>query len=523
MKVLLINPEFPLSFWSLRESVAFLGRKTLLPPLGLLTVAALLPQEWEFRLADMNTRALTPADWQWADLVMITGMVIQRQGVLRLIGEARNRRKTVVVGGPYAKSLPQEVLEAGADFLVRGEGETTIPPLLAALQAGRPGVIEEDHKPEMTLSPVPRFDLLILNDYLTMSVQTSRGCPFDCEFCDIASLYGRKLRFKDPGQVMAELETLYRLGWRRDIFISDDNFIGNRDHARALLRRLIPWMQSHGKPFSFWTQASVNLGQDREMIDLMTAANFAQVFLGVETPDPEILNRAHKYQNVKNPLGQSLATINANGLSMIASFVIGFDHEKPGAGDPICEFVEEQGIPVVMLNLLQAAPHSRLWDRLQKEGRLLAGQTTGDSLDLNFNYVPTRPQEEILGEYVRAIDRLFEPSRYLARAYRYYRTMRPTRAALARQRGERQPARARSPEAYAPRRITPKELGALIYLIWRLGIRPRYRGQFWRQLLGMVRHNPSRLDSYLQACGMGLNLSALRRDILEKWQKTAQA
>ena len=365
---------------------------------------------------------------------------------------------------------------------------------------------------------MPRFDLLILNDYLAMSVQTSRGCPFDCEFCDIASLYGRKPRFKDPRQVLVELETLYRLGWRRDILINDDNFIGNRDHALALLRRLIPWMQSHEEPFSFWTQASVNLGQDREMIDLMTAANFSQVFLGVETPDPEILSRAHKYQNVKNPLGQSLHTINANGLPMIASFVLGFDHEKPGAGDRICEFVEEHGIPVVMLNLLQAAPHSRLWNRLQKEGRLLADQTSGDSLDLNFNYLPTRPQMEILGEYVRAINRLCEPSRFLARAYRYYRTMRPTRAALARQQGGQRPLFSRSPRAGKTKGISRKEWGALIHLFWRRGIRPRYRWQFWRQFLGICRYNPSRLDSYLIACFLGEELFALRKDILKKWQ-----
>ena len=218
----------------------------------------------------------------------------------------------------------------------------------------------------------------------------------------------RKPRYKDPHQVIAELEALYRLGWRREVFISDDNFIGNLDQARAILTRLIPWMQDRGEPFSFWTQTSVNLGQHQEMIDLLTAANFGYVFLGVETPDPEILSRAHKYQNVKNPLGQSLAAINANGLSMVASFVIGFDGEKPGAGDRICEFVEELGIPVIMLNLLQPLPNTKLWERLKKEQRLLPQQTDGDFHGLQFNYLPSRPQEEILAEYVRAIDRMYD-------------------------------------------------------------------------------------------------------------------
>jgi radical SAM superfamily enzyme YgiQ (UPF0313 family) len=247
MRVLLINPEFPPSFWSLAETNKFMGRKTLLPPLGLITVAALLPQEWEFRLADLNVGALTAASWQWADLAMITGMIIQREGILRLVQEAKAQGKTVIVGGPCATSLPQEVLAAGADFLVRGEGETAIPNLLAALRAGQPGgVIEEDGKPEMSSSPVPRFDLIALDNYSTMGIQTSRGCPFDCEFCDIVSLFGRTPRYKDPGQIIAELETLYHLGWRGVVFISDDNFIGNKDHARAILKRLIPWSQAHG-------------------------------------------------------------------------------------------------------------------------------------------------------------------------------------------------------------------------------------------------------------------------------------
>ena len=446
MRVLLINPEFPPSFWSLAETSKFMGRKTLLPPLGLLTVAALLPQEWEFRLADLNLGPLTAASWQWADLVMITGMIIQREGILRLVREAKEQGKTVIVGGPCATSLPQDMLEAGADFLVRGEGETTIPRLLAALREGQPGgVIEEDGKPKMSISPVPRFDLITLDDYTAIGIQTSRGCPFDCEFCDIVSLFGRTPRYKDPGQVIAELETLYHLGWRGVVFISDDNFIGNQDHARAILNRLIPWMQAHGEPFAFWTQASVNLGQDREMIDLLTAANFGYIFLGVETPEPDILRAAGKYQNLRNSMQDSLAAINANGLNMIASFIIGFDGEQSGAVDRIVEFVEELAIPIMMINILQPLPNTRLWKRLEKEGRLLHDKTSGDFYGMGFNYLPTRPQEEILGEFVRGLDHLYEPSRYLARVYRYFLTMRPTRRALARQAGKNVPAPPRPP------------------------------------------------------------------------------
>ncbi len=346
MRVLLINPEFPGSFWSLLESCKLLGRKTLMPPLGLLTLAALLPGDWELRLVDLNAQQLRADDWEWAELVMLSGMIVQREGLLHLIREAKQRRKTVVVGGPFATSVPQAILEAGADFLVRGEGENTIPLWLAALRAGAThGVIEPDGLPDMTLSPVPRFDLLNLSDYIIVGIQTSRGCPFNCEFCDIVNLYGRKPRYKNPDQVLAELALLLNLGWKREVFICDDNFIGSQTHARAILKKLIPWMQSHGEPFSFWTQVSANLGNHTAMVDLMTEANFSNVFIGVESPDEAVLVGNRKYQNLKNPLGQSLTNISANGLGVVPSFIMGFDQETKGAGDRICAFVESITCP----------------------------------------------------------------------------------------------------------------------------------------------------------------------------------
>jgi radical SAM superfamily enzyme YgiQ (UPF0313 family) len=516
MRVLLISPEFPPSFWSLKESCAFQERKTLLPPLGLLTVAALLPQAWEFRLADLNTRPLNPADWDFADLVMISGMMIQRAGVLGLVQEARRRGKTVVVGGPYATSLPQEVLAAGADFLVQGEGETAIPLWLAAWAGGeKSGVFKVEAKPPLTASPVPRFDLANFADYLAMGVQTSRGCPFNCEFCDIVSLFGRVPRYKTPEQITQELEALYRLGWRETVFISDDNFIGNKEQARAILDRLIPWNKSRGEPFGFWTQTSVNLGQDRELIDLMTEANFSYVFLGVETPDADILAAAHKYQNLRNPLDQSLTNIKANGLSMVASFVLGFDQEAAGAGDRIVEFVEANAIPVVMLNLLQPLPNTALWDRLAAAGRLLDEAADCDSFRLSLSYRPTRPPEEIVSELVETVDRLYDPAQFLARTYRYFLKMRPTRRALARQRGER--AAGPPPVKAAARTRDFRDLKVLAILLWRHGGRRGHLVQFWRQLWGIYRQNPSRLKLYLMCCSLGEDLFALREELLQRY------
>ncbi len=271
----MIFPRMPLSFFSYSKVVHRMGCKALFPSLSLITVAALLPREWQLRLVDVNVEPVTDQMWAWAEMVMISGMMIQGPNMLALIREAKARGKTVVVGGTYPSSMPEEVLQAGPDFLIRGEGENTLPLFLAALAQGRQGgVIECDAKPDLATSPIPRFDLLNLKDYANLAIQTSRGCPHNCEFCDVVQLYGRRPRYKEPRQVIAELETIYRLGWRGPIFVSDDNFIGNKTHARAILRELIPWSKSRGEPFGFTTQTTVSLGQDVALMDLMTQANF---------------------------------------------------------------------------------------------------------------------------------------------------------------------------------------------------------------------------------------------------------
>ena len=482
-----------------------------MPPLGLLTLAALLPADWELRLADLNTRQLRPDDWDWAELVMLSGMIVQRDGLLNLIREAKQRHKTVVVGGPFATSVPQDILEAGADFLVRGEGEITIPLWLAAWRAGEThGVIEPDGRPELTDSPLPRFDLLNLNDYITLGIQTSRGCPFNCEFCDIVNLYGRKPRYKSPDQVLAELDTIFKLGWRREIFICDDNFIGNQTHARAILGQVIPWMQDHGEPFSFWTQVSANLGHHTAMVDLLTEANFGNVFIGVESPDEAVLVGNRKYQNLKDPLGQSLTKISVNGLGVVASFVMGFDQETKGAGDRICAFVEQHNLPAVMVNLLQALPNTALWDRLKSENRLIHGGVTANMVDTTFNFLPTRPAAEIVAEYIRTVDWLYKPTNYLARTYRYYLAMRPTRAAA----GKGKSPGPGNQKHQVPSRPRREDLVGMLKLFWRQGVVAGYRWQFWRQLVGVYRQNPSRLAKYLSQCGMGENLFPIRESLL---------
>jgi radical SAM superfamily enzyme YgiQ (UPF0313 family) len=485
MRVLLLYPLFPKSFWSFDKALELIGRKVSLPPLGMITVAAILPQTWEFRLVDRNVRFETEADWAWADLVIISGMIVQKPDMLHLIREAKQRGKLVVAGGPYLTSVPEAAQEAGVDFLVLDEGEITLPLLVEALERGETsGVLRAGgEKPDVTNTPIPRFDLLDLGAYSDMSVQFSRGCPFQCEFCDIIVLYGRKPRTKTPAQLLAELQTLYDLGWRRSVFMVDDNFIGNKRNVKLLLRELGPWMAARGYPFRFSTEASVDLAQDQELLDLMLAANFNAVFLGIETPDTDSLALTQKFQNTRNSLVESVQKINRSGLRVMAGFIIGFDGEKAGAGDRIIDFVEATAIPQALVSMLQALPDTALWKRLQKEGRLFAGREEANIHQTTLiNFIPTRPLEELAREYVNCFWELFEPKRYLARVHRHFLEMRP------------------APHKQKFRMPGLIDIRAMLIIFWRQGIKRNTRGQFWRQMFSIIRHNPGVFEHYLINC-----------------------
>jgi len=311
MKALLLYPEFPQSFWSYDRFMEIAGLKATIPPLGIITVAALLPQNWEIRFYDRNVNPETEADWEWCELVILSAMLVQKPDFQALIQKAVQLGKKVAVGGPYPTSVPQDALDSGANYLILDEGELTVPLFLEAIAQGQSqGIFRSGDKPDVTLSPIPRFDLLQRDDYLMMAVQFSRGCPFNCEFCDIISLYGRKPRTKEPSQTLAELQTLYDLGWRGSLFIVDDNFIGNQRNVKRFLRDLIPWMKQHDYPFTFITEASVNLAEDDELLSLMAEAGFYSVFLGIETPDQDSLQVTRKLQNTRNPLVEACRKIN---------------------------------------------------------------------------------------------------------------------------------------------------------------------------------------------------------------------
>ena len=486
MKALLLYPLFPKSFWSFEKAISLAGNKAFLPPLGLITVAAILPQEWEFKLVDRNVREVTEQEWDWADVVILSGMIVHKPDLLAQIKEAKGRGKAVAVGGPYPTALPQECAEAGADYLILDEGEITLPLFVEAIENGEEsGTFRANgDKPDVTCSPVPRFDLLDLNAYAMMSVQFSRGCPFQCEFCDIIILYGRKPRTKTPAQLLAELECLYQLGWRKTVFMVDDNFIGNKRNVKLMLKELHPWMIDHGYPFSFNTEASVDLAQDQELMDLMVACNFGSVFLGIETPDEDSLALTQKHQNTRDPLSDSVHKIMSSGIRVMAGFILGFDGEKAGAGERIVKFVEKTSIPLALFSMLQALPDTALWHRLEKEGRLL-----GIVADINqttlINFIPTRSIEDIANEYVDGFWKLYDPRTFLNRAYRCYRIL--------------------GQANYPKKNRTAKKLDwssirAVLVIIWRQGIIRGTRWTFWTNLLSMLYHNKGGVISYLTMC-----------------------
>lgn len=537
MRILLVNPLSTPTFWDMEVTTRQILRcKAVNPPLGLLTVAAMLPNHWDLRLVDLKTRALTFADWDWANAVFLTALVTQRKSLLALISQAKQRNKIVVVGGPYVTSVPEEALAAGADFLVRGEVEGLIGQLIEAVSSGRaPQVFQENGKPDLGTSPIPRYDLLNMADYVTMVVQTSRGCPYDCEFCDITKLYGRRMRHKSPTQVLSELEALNQLHWRGEVFFTDDNFIGHKGKARDLLTSLIPWLESRDTPFrGFFCQASVELGQNMDLMDLMTAANFSTVFIGIESPDAEVLSQANKHHNLRTPLEESLNNIRHNGLWVLGSFIIGLDGEKPGADRRIVDMVERTGIPVPMINLAKALPNTNLWNRLEREGRLL---DQGENLEKEgvFNFNPSRPPSEILSEYLAAYESLYEPSRFLAHAFRAVNGIRPTRRALAGGKYRVKPPesdrasdwrRPKEPAELGVIMASPKtglktglwriivwpDLRAFFVLCWRQGVKSKFRRQFWRQLWQVWRNHPSRIIHYLIFCSYGENFIHTHQD-----------
>ncbi|MGD9924031.1 MAG: B12-binding domain-containing radical SAM protein [Pseudorhodoplanes sp.] len=418
--VLLIYPRFAgETFWNFAAACEIFGAKYPTSPLGLITVAALLPSSWNLRLVDRNVEELDDSDLDWADLVMTGGMLPQHDDLLEIINLCRARGKPVAIGGPAATSVPH--FYARANFQVLGEVEDVIHDFIAAWEAGaREGVFQaRKFEIDVRKTPIPRFDLLKFDRYLYVGVQFSRGCPFTCEFCDIIELYGRVPRTKSTPQMLAELDALYALGYRGHVDFVDDNLIGNKKAVKAFLPDLKKWLEAHDYPFEFTTEASLNLADDDELLRLMNEANFVGLFVGIESPDPETLVQMRKKQNTRRSIPESVHKINAAGMFVTAGFIVGFDNEKSGMADAMIELIEESSIPVCMVGLLYALPNTQLTRRLTKEGRLHPppefASSRADQCTLGLNYDTLRPRREILTDYRDILQKAYEPEAFAGR------------------------------------------------------------------------------------------------------------
>lgn len=512
--LLLVFPRFNQnSFWSLRAACDIFGVRCPAPPLGLITVAALLPRAWNLRLVDRNAEELGAADLAWADLVFTGGMLPQRVDCLEVIKLCQTHGKTVVVGGPDATSSP-EVYEQ-SDFQVLGEAEGIIGRFVQAWEEGeRAGRFQaEKFKVEMAKSPIPRFDLLRPQNYMYLGVQFSRGCPFLCEFCDIIELYGRVPRSKTNQQMLAELQALFDMGYRGLVDFVDDNFIGNKKAIKKFLPVLEQWQVEHGHPFMFSTEASINLADDGELLGMMARANFFVVFVGIESPDTNTLIAAQKKQNTRRSLAESVHKIHEAGMMVLAGFIVGFDTEESGVAQGMIDCIEATGIPVCMVGMLTALPGTQLTRRLEKEGRLLPFDVSrGDQCTMGLNFATLRPRRDILVDYRSVLLSVYRPAAFFER-------VRHVGAALGK------PCLRAAPNAPATGpRIANRDLIALLKLMARMTfIRTDLTLLFWRTFIGTARKNPAALQAVVIQMVLFLHLGEFAKFVVRELDRQIEA
>lgn len=469
MNVLLLYPEFPVTFWSFKHALKFVRKRASLPPLGLLTVAALLPREWEVRLVDLNVRSLSDGDVAWADMVFIGAMIAQRSSVEAVIARCRIAGKTLVAGGPLFTSAHAEFSQV--DHLVLNEAELTLPAFLADFAAGRARhVYTTTRFADLHQSPRPRWELADVQHYASLALQFSRGCPFDCEFCDVTAKFGHAPRTKTAAQVIAELDAICATGWHGSVFFVDDNLIGNKRVLKLeLLPSLIAWQRARRRRFPFYAEASINLADDEELMGLMAEAGFDTVFIGIETPDPASLAECNKRQNQGRDLVADVKRIQHAGLQVQGGFIIGFDNDTPNIFRRQVEFIQNSGIVTAMVGLLNALPETKLHARLQREGRLL-GRTTGNNVDGTINFIPRMPCDRLTEGYRSILRGIYQPQPYYERVRTFLREY-------------------RRPRASAP--LGWRHAFALAWSGLRLGVVGRERWQYWRLLGWTLFHRPA--------------------------------
>ncbi len=418
MKIVLIYPKFPDTFWSFKYALKFISKKSTQPPLGLLTVAAMLPKNWDKKLIDMNIAALEDKDLEGADFVFLSAMVIQRQSVKEVIKKCKKMGIKIVAGGPLFTIEYEEFKDV--DYLILNEAEITFPLFLEDWKYGcAKHIYTTSEFADITRTPIPLWDLVKMRKYVSMSIQYSRGCPFDCEFCDIINLFGHQVRTKNRDQVLAELEKLHSCGWRGEVFFVDDNFISNKIKLKnEILPAIIAWMKEKRYPFSFGTQASINLSDDKELMRLMAEAGFDSVFVGIETIDENSLAECNKFQNKNRDFTACVKKIQQFGMQVQGSFIVGFDSDSTSIFDQMIEFIKNSGIVTAMVGLLNAPKGTKLYQRLVKEDRMLKN-FSGDNTNFSTNFIPKMNYETLLGGYKKIIGEIYAPKYYYERVKKF--------------------------------------------------------------------------------------------------------
>jgi radical SAM superfamily enzyme YgiQ (UPF0313 family) len=480
MNVLLISPPTPDTFWSFKHVLRFVSKRAAFPPLGLLTIAATLPTEWQLKLVDMNVRRLTDKDLRWADYIMLSAMIVHREAIASIVDRCHTFGKRVIAGGPLFTTSHADF--PAIDHFVLGEAEDLMPQIVADMCGG---TLQRTYvatgRPPITRVPVPRWDLIDLRHYVTMSVQFSRGCPFDCEFCDIVVMNGRVPRTKSPGQLVSELEQLRLHGWKDMVFIVDDNFIGNKTQAKALLREIVQWRERTGTKMGFLTEASANLADEPELCALMVQAGFKKVFVGFETPATESLQECGKLQNCRRDLAESVKILQRAGLDVMGGFIVGFDSDPTDIFKRQFDFIQRSGVVTAMVGLLTALPETRLYRRLLQEGRLETA-STGNNTEAALNFRPALGREFLINGYRELMKKLYEPRHYYRRIRTFLEEKRPDVS-----RG----------------RLSWSDFQAFLKSLWLLGVWHRGRFAYWRFCLATLYRRPSQFHHALELAIIG--------------------
>ncbi len=488
MKVLLIYPEFPDTYWSFRHALSFEGKKSAFPPLGLLTVSAMLPESWERRLVDMNIETLKLSDIEWADMIFASAMIVQKDSLEYVVAQSKAMGKKVIVGGPYISTSPDHIPEA--DHIFIGETEATLPLFIDDLESGNTKrIYKSAERPALAQTPVPHFHLANLKSYSAMSVQYSRGCPFNCEFCDIIEIYGRVPRTKSNAQMLSELDALLSAGWRGYVFIVDDNFIGNKKNVKLFMPELIEWSERHGNPFSFITEASVNLAEDNALLEMMSRAGFRRVFLGIETPVEESLKEAQKGQNTRRDLLESVKKIQGYGMEVMAGFIVGFDNDPEDIFERQIDFIHQSAIPLAMVGLLDALPDTQLWRRLAREGRLIE-HSTGNNTDCSINFVPKMDTTILIEGYKKILQTIYSSEEYYHRALNCLSRM-------------------KHDSSKSQRNNIFNDLKSLCRVLFTLGIRDSERRTFWLYFLRVLKSHRHSFTHAITLAAMGYHFRKL--------------